>query len=108
MGRTGFFFCLCGEKEPENGEDSFVYALSEDYTQLYYVDLDTDHYVQYVPDEKSGELTVVRHGVDFFADNRKDTMENVYQEDIQKVLNEFTKKNVIATLANKHSENATV
>ena len=83
--------------------DSFVYALSEDYTQLYYVDLDTDHYVQYVPDEKSGELTVVRHGVDFFADNRKDTMENVYQEDIQKVLNEFTKKNVIATLANKHS-----
>ena len=29
MGRTGFFFCLCGEKEPENGEDSFVYALNE-------------------------------------------------------------------------------
>ena len=29
MGRTGFFFYLCGEKEPENGEDSFVYALNE-------------------------------------------------------------------------------
>ena len=91
------------DSEEKIPTDSFVYALSEDYTFLYYIDLDTDHYVEYIPDEKSGELTVVRHGVDFFGDSRKDTMTMVYKDDIPKVLTEFTKKNVIATLNNNHS-----
>lgn len=29
MGITGFLFSVCGEKKPENGEESFVYALNE-------------------------------------------------------------------------------
>ena len=29
MGITGFLFSVCGEKKPDNGEDSFVYALNE-------------------------------------------------------------------------------
>ena len=91
------------DSEEKIPTDSFVYALSEDYTFLYYVDMDTDHYVEYIPDDKSGELTVVRHGVDFFSDSRKDTMTMVYKDDIPKVLTEFTKKNVMATLNNKHS-----
>ena len=78
--------------------DSFVYALSADYTFLYYVDLENEHFVEYRPDEKSGELRIVRHGQDFFAECRKDALKLIYKDDIQKLISDFTKENVIRTL----------
>ena len=78
--------------------DSFVYALSADYTFLYYVDLETEHFVEYRPDEKSGELRIVRHGQDFFAECRSDSQKMIYREDIPKLDSAFTKENIIRTL----------
>ncbi len=74
--------------------DSFVYALSADYTFLYYVDLENEHFVEYRPDEKSGELRIIRHGQDFFAQCRRDVMDVIYSEDRQKLITAFTKENV--------------
>ncbi len=83
--------------------DSFVYALTADYTFLYYVDLDTEHFIEYIPNE--GELEIIRHGVNFFAESHKDAKTKVYKDDVPKIINEFTKKNVAATLDNKESFN---
>ena len=83
--------------------DSFVYALCADYAFLYFVDLDTERFVEYRPDKETGELTIVRHDTDFFSQSKKDISTMVYEKDRPKVLNEFTKENVKNTLDNKHS-----
>jgi diguanylate cyclase (GGDEF)-like protein len=93
------------DNEEKIPTDSFVYALTADYTFLYYVDLDTEHFIEYIPNEQTGELEIIRHGVNFFAQVKKDAKTVVYKDDVQKVINEFTKDNVVATLGNKQSFN---
>ena len=83
--------------------DTFVYSLASDYTFLYYVNLDNEHFVEYRPNVKSGELSVVRHGMDFFSEVRKDAPSTVYKEDLNKLLTQFTKENVLQTLASDNS-----
>lgn len=91
------------DSEEQIPTDTFVYSLSSDYAFLYYVNLDNEHFVEYRPNEKSGELSVIRHGMDFFNEVKKDAPTTVYKEDLNKLLTQFTKKNVMKTLA---SENA--
>ncbi len=81
--------------------DSFVYALSADYTFLYYVDLETEHFIEYRPDEKSGELRIVRHDGDFFAKSRHDILQLIHKDDREKLLSEFTRDIVLETIDNK-------
>lgn len=83
--------------------DSFVYALAADYTFLYYVDLETEHFVEYRPDENSGELKIVRHDVDFFAQSHRDILRMIYKDDREKLLSEFTKEVVTETIDKKKS-----
>ena len=83
--------------------DSFVYALAADYTFLYYVDLDTEHFVEYRPDEKSGELKIIRHDTDFFAKCHHDILQQIHRDDRDKLLSEFTKEIVSETIDRKKS-----
>lgn len=87
------------DSEEQIPTDTFVYSLASDYTFLYYVNLDNEHFVEYRPNEKNGELSVVRHGMNFFSEVRKDAPGSVYKEDLQKVLTQLTKENVMQTLA---------
>ena len=63
------------------------------------MNLDNEHFVEYRPNEKNGELSVVRHGMNFFSEVRKDAPGSIYKEDLQKVLTQLTKENVMQTLA---------
>ena len=58
-----------------------AYALAWGYTYLFYVNIDTEEYIQYHTDGRCGTLTELRRGNDFFANCRHDVMKNVYQED---------------------------
>ena len=91
------------DSEEQIPTETFVYSLAADYSYLYYVNLDTSHFVEYRPDEKSGVLKVIRHGMDFFREVRKDAPRDVYKDDLDKILSEFTRENVGKTLASKKS-----
>ncbi len=73
-------------------------ALAADYCNLYYVDLETDEYIEYSSTVGGEELAVERHGRDFFSAVRRDTMTRVYEEDRALLLSVFTKMNVIREL----------
>ena len=79
--------------------DTFVYSLAADYSFLYYVNLDSERFVEYRPDEKSGELKVIRHGSNFFEEVRKDAPRDVYKDDLEKLLTTFTRENVEKVLS---------
>ena len=54
-------------------------SLSADYLNLYYVDLDTEEFVEYRPDSTPGgeNLTVERHDVNFFRNSCKDALVHI-------------------------------
>ena len=69
-------------------------ALSADYVFLYYVNLETEEFVEYSPDPQREDLTMERHGGDFFAQSRKDALQHLHKEDQEAFIGAFTRENV--------------
>ena len=73
-------------------------ALSADYVYLYYVDLETEDFIEYRPNPEVDDLGIERRGNDFFAASRHDAMEYLHPEDRKRFVRAFTKENVLQTL----------
>lgn len=77
---------------------SIARALSSDYLNLYYVDINTDDFVEYRPDEISGGVSVERRGKDFFENSRKDAYFLVHEDDREGFINTFSKEIVLDSI----------
>ena len=73
-------------------------SLAADYYNIYVIDLDTNIFTEYSSQVGGEELSIVRHGEDFFASARRDTMTRIYEEDREPFLALFTKENVLHDL----------
>lgn len=73
-------------------------ALSVDYIDIYQVDLDTEHFIEYTPDKENVDISVTREGEDFFAKSRQDALEFVHEDDQAAFIKAFTKENVVTSL----------
>ncbi|MCR4640844.1 MAG: EAL domain-containing protein [Lachnospiraceae bacterium] len=73
-------------------------ALSADYIDLYYVDLETEEYSEYHSEAGSSDISIEKNGTDFFNAARKDALEYLYVDDQEKFVRDFTKENVTAAL----------
>ena len=73
-------------------------ALSADYVYLFYVNLDTDKFIEYTSGGSYGDLSVERHGEDFFNASRHDAREMLYSEDVEPFIEVFTKENIVRSL----------
>jgi hypothetical protein len=70
-------------------------ALAADYYNIYLIDLDTNDYIEYSSQVGDEEMSLERHGEDFFESARRDTMTRIYKEDRAPFLELFTKENVL-------------
>ena len=70
-------------------------ALAADYYNIFLIDLDTNGYTEYSSKVGGEELSVVRHGEDFFESARRDAMIRIYREDRETFLALFTKERVL-------------
>ncbi len=61
-------------------------ALSEDYLYLYFVDLDTGEYTEFVADGANRDISVEKHGKDFFGDLKDIAKNRVHEDDRKGVL----------------------
>ncbi len=82
------------EKEEQLSYAHVAQALSSDYLYLYYVDLDTEEFVEYSNDSTHG-LSLERHGDDFFNASRRDAAEFIYESDREAFIADFTKEKVL-------------
>ncbi len=73
-------------------------TLSSDYMFLYYIDLNTDVYMEFDSNVKNLGIEVARCGRDFFAESRKNAMDVLYVEDQAVFCKVFTKKNILSTI----------
>ena len=69
-------------------------ALAEDYVKLYYVNLDTDDFVEYSSDGRNRDVSVDEMGEDFFGKINQHDYNQVYKEDKAKFKSSFTKANI--------------
>ena len=73
-------------------------ALAADFISLYYVDLETENFIEYSSKNGEDNLDMERHGEDFFASSRSDAMTIVYSEDRDTFISAFTRENVLSTM----------
>ena len=96
-GSTAVSLAVLSITEPD---ESTTYAeiaqsLAADYYNIYLIDLDTNEYIEYSSQVGAEEISLERHGGDFFESARRDTMTRIYEEDRAPFLALFTKENVL-------------
>ena len=77
---------------------SIAEALAADYFSIYYVDTETDRFIEYSADAEYDSLGIEKEGEDFFNLSRKNIARVVHPEDLDKILSAFTKENLLAEL----------
>ena len=98
--------------ENQNNADSLTYnyiarALSEDYVDLFFVNMDTEEYVEYNPDGVNRDVSVEMRGQDFFRRLEHEYSKRVYADDIEVMKKSFTKENVIKMIKEQGSYSIT-
>ena len=73
-------------------------ALAANYVSLYYVDLETEDFIEYSSEAGNNELAVARLGKDFFNESRKDALQYIYADDRELFLSSFTKEKILDEL----------
>ena len=73
-------------------------ALSADYINLYYVDLDTERFVTYRPTSDREDLAAERRGENFFRTSREEARQLLHEADQEIFFSAFTKENVVRAL----------
>jgi len=69
-------------------------ALTSDFERIFYVDVVTDFYLEFCMG-KNGDLEIRPAGTDFFDSAKEKLLEDVSNEDIQKVTDAISKTNLI-------------
>ncbi len=73
-------------------------ALAQGYKMLFYVDLNTEEFIEYRSDDEDGSLTEVRRGWHFFEAGEDAAEINVYPEDREEVVRAMDRKTLVAAL----------
>ncbi len=73
-------------------------ALAASFYNIYIIDLDTNDYIEYSSKVGEEEMSLERHGGDFFATARHEAMTRVYEVDRKTFLALFTRENVLQNL----------
>lgn len=75
-------------------------TLANRYATIYYVDLYTDHYVEYSSSDDYKDLDVPPEGEDFFAESQRNANKFIHEDDKTEVLKIFEKKHITALTRN--------
>ena len=76
-------------------------TLARDYMDLYYVNTDTEEYIEYQNGEDGNSFTEVRRGWHFFSDCKTDLARTVYEEDREAFLQAMHRKTLMKALSRK-------
>lgn len=76
--------------------ESIVNALSGDYFDLYYVNVETDEYIEYGSRIEDGKKMAERRGIDFFEECRRNSKGYIYDQDLARVTEALEKKRLLS------------
>ena len=73
---------------------SIARALSADYFSIYYVNMDTDRFIEYSSHDGYSDLGIETAGDDFFNLSRENIKRVAHPDDVETFLDSFTKENI--------------
>jgi signal transduction histidine kinase/DNA-binding response OmpR family regulator/PAS domain-containing protein len=76
-------------------------TLARDYTEMFYVNKDTEEFTEYRRSEKDGTFAEVRRGWHFFSDCKTELSESVYPDDKAAFLAAINRKQLMKALSRK-------
>ncbi len=99
-GKFAVAIAVLSVSEAERGTNysSIARALASDYYRIYFVNTDTDHFIEYSSPIGEEEIAVERHGDDFFASARHDAMLRVHEDERDQFIRIFTKEELLREL----------
>ena len=77
---------------------SIARALSQDYFGIFYVDVETDRYIEYRSIDEHDHVNTEKEGKDFFKTRRKNIIDFIHPDDRETFLEMFTKENILNEL----------
>ena len=80
--------------------ENIVHALTEDYFNVFYVDLETDEYIEYGFRTDSGQGRQENRGSDFFGSSRKNALIYIVEADQKRFIEALTKENMLREIRN--------
>ena len=98
--RTSVIVAVLSVMDAGHGEtyETIAQALATDYFNLFYVDLETEDYIEYTSNVGEDEISTERHGRNFFKECHAGAPENIHEEDLQVFLESVTKENISKVL----------
>lgn len=97
-GVSAMLLAILGMNEGEDTDGlNYTYiaqALSSDYIDLFYVDIDTGNYIEYSSGDAYDDLAIERHGTDFFDNAFEVAQKRVFREDLDRFLESFTREKI--------------
>ena len=78
--------------------ENIAHALATDYFKLFYVNLETEEYIEYIANTGEDELSTEKPGKNFFAERRAAAPEHVYEDDLPEFLEVFNKETITKRL----------
>ncbi|MBR5755993.1 MAG: EAL domain-containing protein [Firmicutes bacterium] len=99
-GKMSVAIAVLSVSEPGEGETfaDIAQALAADYYNIFIINLDTNDYIEYSSKVGDEELSLERHGEDFFESARRDTLKRIFKDDQEQFLSLFTKENVLSDI----------
>ena len=85
-----------------------IQALSGDYLRLYRVDLDSGHFIEYIPDAANGTLKVFRETDHFYEEAKILAEQMVVREDRELFLNALKQETIVHDLNTKQNSDIVV
>ena len=73
-------------------------TLARDYTDMFYVNCDSEEFIEYQRDNDGNSLSEKRRGLHFFSDGRDELAENVYPDDRDAFLQAMKRKTLMKAL----------
>ncbi len=99
-GLTAVALAVLSLKDPDEGADyaSIARALASDYYNIYYVDLETEKFIEYSSAVGEESMVMERHGEHFFDAVYRDSATRIYKDDRAAFLKGFTRENIVRVL----------
>ena len=73
-------------------------ALSMDYAYLYYINIETNEFLEYHSDKSVEDIVLERRGNNFFEQSRKDAQTILHKDDRASFISAFNKENVLENI----------
>ena len=98
--RTALVVAVLSVRDAETGETyaNIARALAMDYFNLFYVNLETEEYIEYTSNVGEDEIATEKPGVNFFKTVRMAAPGSLHEEDVDVFLKAFNKENITKVL----------